>query len=303
MVSRAGPFLTNAQSDNDPVCQSRKAIDSFEAVRKVSIASQKGGVGKTTIAINLAYSLARRGHRVLLLDADPQGAIGLSLVANATYRSGFFDALLGKDFRGSLLPTRLPTLSILPAGNYEQFQLSPLASDPDGRRARIRRLLQSIAEAADLACDILLMDTAAGTHSITGDILWLSDTVLLPEQAEPLGLRTLPQILHYLAELRIKTPPTQVLGILPTMVDERSPTSRDVLAQLQDIVPRELLFRVSIPRDDLFLRASEHGVPLALLRESPPPQSLLFDQLAVEVEQRLQLQPLTSAYGFSKLVD
>ena len=114
---------------------------------KVAIASQKGGVGKTTISINLAYSLARRGHRILLLDADPQGSIGLSLVANAAYRTGFFDALAGKDYRTSLLPTRLPALTILPAGNYEQFQLSPVASDPDGRRARIRRLFQSIAEA------------------------------------------------------------------------------------------------------------------------------------------------------------
>lgn len=270
---------------------------------KVSIASQKGGVGKTTVAINLAYSLARRGHRVLLIDADPQGAIGLSLVANAAYRTGFFDALGGRDYRASLLPTRLPTLSILPAGNYEQFQMSPLASDPDGRRARIRRLFQSIAEDAERSFDLLLVDTAAGTHSITGDVLWLSDSVLLPEQAEPLGLRTLPQILHYLAELRIKHPPTLVLGILPTMVDERSATSRDVLGQLQDIVPRELLFNLSIPRDDLFLRASEHGVPLALLRESPPPQALLFDQLAVEIEERLRLQPLNSSYGFSKLVD
>lgn len=270
---------------------------------KVAIASQKGGVGKTTISINLAYSLARRGHRILLLDADPQGSIGLSLVANAAYRTGFFDALAGKDYRTSLLPTRLPALTILPAGNYEQFQLSPVASDPDGRRARIRRLFQSIAEAPDKPFDLLLIDTAAGTHSITGDVLWLSDFVLLPEQSEPLGLRTLPQILHYLAELRIKHPPTQVLGILPTMVDEHSPTSRDVLAQIQDIVPRELLFKLAIPRDDLFLRASEHGVPLALLRETPPPQAVLFDQLAVEVEQRLQLHSVHSTYGFSKLMD
>jgi len=273
-------------------------------VIKVSIASQKGGVGKTTVAINLSYSLAQRGHRVLLLDTDPQTAVGLSLVSNASDRRGFFDALTsGTDYAPSLLPTRLPGLSILPAGNYEGFQGSPLALDPDGRRARIRRLFQAIEERSGPSFDLLLIDTAAGTHSITGDVLWLSDFVLLPEQAEPLGLRTLPQILHHLAELRIKQPPTQVLGILPTMVQETSPTSRDVLVQLREIVPPELLFETTVPRNDIFLRASEHGVPLALLQQNPPPQALLFDRLATEVEQRLPLHQHPSDYGLAKLVD
>ncbi|MEM0967831.1 MAG: ParA family protein [Verrucomicrobiota bacterium] len=272
---------------------------------RVSIASQKGGVGKTTVSLNVAYSLATRGHRILLLDTDPQGAIGLSLFTRSNERPGFFEALNSSnaELPTMILPTRVPSLSIFPAGRYEHFQNSPLAWDPDGRRARIRQILATLEQLPGMPFDMILIDTAGGTHSITGDVLWLSQYVLISEQVQPLGLRTLPQILHQLAELRVKQPPTQVLGILPTMVDAQSPTSQDVLRQLIEIVPPELLFRTHIPRDDIFLRASEHGVPLALLQKKPPPQAALFDQLAEEIEQRSGIRPNKHDERLTKLVD
>ncbi|RFC48358.1 MAG: chromosome partitioning protein [Verrucomicrobia bacterium] len=253
---------------------------------KVSIASQKGGVGKTTVAINLAYSLARRGWNVLLVDSDPQGAIGLSLVERSFDHRGFFDALCGDLLAGLILQTRVPGLSLLPAGNYRRYEQSPIALDPVARRRRTGAILAELSSAAgDL--DLVMIDTAGGTHSVTGDVLWHSDYAILPELAEPLGLRTLPQILHLMADLRAKNPPTQVLGIVPTMVQSDQAQSAEVVRKLREILPAELLFDAVVPRDPVFLRASEHGVPLALLTHHPLPAALIFDQLAAEVEQRL----------------
>jgi chromosome partitioning protein len=263
-------------------------------VTKVSIASQKGGAGKTTVAVNLAHALARRGWSVLLADADPQGAVGLSLVERGFEHRGFFDALLGDDPAGLVLHTRVPGLSLLPSGPYPRFEASPLAASPAARRERIGAVLDSLAHLRP-GFDLVLVDTAGGTHSVTGDVLWHSDRVLIPELAEPLGLRTLPQILHLLAELRAKEPPVRVLGILPTMVQPDVPASADVVRKLREILPRELLFDAAIPRDPLFLRASEHGLPVALLSAQPVPLSFVFDQLAAEVEHRLGLVPATPA--------
>jgi chromosome partitioning protein len=268
-------------------------------VTKVSIASQKGGVGKTTVAINLAYSLARRGWSVLLLDTDPQGAIGLSLVERSFEHRGFFDALCGDPLPGMVLHTRVPGLSLLPAGNYRRFEQASISRDPAARRQRTGEILAAL-NSMEPACDLALIDTAGGTHSVTGDVLWHSDHVIIPELAEPLGLRTLPQILHLMADLRAKEPPVQVLGIVPTMVQADQPQSTEVVRKLNEILPAELLFNTLVPRDPVFLRASEHGVPLGLLSQTPLPTALIFDQLAAEVEQRLPgLAPASAAYSSS----
>jgi chromosome partitioning protein len=274
-------------------------------VTKVSIASQKGGVGKTTVAINLAYSLARRGWNVLLLDTDPQGAVGLSLVERSFEHQGFFDALCGDSLQGFLLHTRVPGLALLPAGNYRRYERSPIALDPVKRRQRTGVLFAEL-EQIQPSIDLVLIDTAGGTHSVTGDVLWHSDQVLIPELAEPLGLRTLPQILQLMADLQSKEPPTQVLGIIPTMVQTDQPHSTEVLRKLNEILPSELLFKAVVPRDPLFLRASEHGVPLGLLSHNPLPSALVFDQLAAEVEQRLPgFAPATTTHsdGLARLMD
>jgi chromosome partitioning protein len=274
-------------------------------VTKVSIASQKGGVGKTTVAINLAYSLARRGWNVLLVDSDPQGAIGLSLVERSFEHRGFFDALCGDPLPGLLLQTRVPGLSLLPAGNYLRHEQSPVALDPVARRRRVGTVLNELASARP-GLDLVLVDTAGGTHSVTGDVLWHTDHVIIPELAEPLGLRTLPQILHLMAELRAKQPPTQVLGIVPTMVQADQAESAGVVRKLHEILPAELLFQTIVPRDPVFLRASEHGVPLALLTNHPLPAAVIFDHLAAEVEQRLPgfAPPLSNrSDGLARLMD
>lgn len=268
---------------------------------KLATCSQKGGVGKTTVSINLAYSLARRGWQILLLDTDPQGSVGLSLTERAHSARGFFDSLLGDSVRELFLPTRLPEFSILTAGNFERFQRSPLASDPDARHAQMKRVLDEIGQ---MDFQLAIIDTAAGTHSVTGDVLALADYVLIPQQAEPLGVRSLPQILKHLTELQSKSPPTRVAGILPTMVAHDNSASLEVLRQLRQVIPSELLLSSIIPRDPIFTKASEFGVPVALLQKKPPQAALIFDQLAAELEQRMNLSPPVEAqHEFTRLMD
>ncbi|MFT5468484.1 MAG: chromosome partitioning protein [Verrucomicrobiales bacterium] len=268
---------------------------------KLAICSQKGGVGKTTVGINLAYSLARRGWQLLLLDTDPQGSVGLSLTERAHSSTGFFDALVGDSLDGMFMPTRLPEMQILTAGNFERFQQSPLASDPDARRAQMGKVLKEL-DKKDF--QLVIIDTAAGTHSVTGDVLSLTDYVLIPQQAEPLGIRSLPQILKHLTELQSRPVPPKVAGILPTMVQHNNSSSLEVLRQLREVIPPELLLSSIIPRDSVFTKASEFGVPVALLQKKPPQAALIFDQLAAELEQRINLTPIEEQqHEFTRLMD
>lgn len=265
----------------------------------VATASQKGGVGKTTLCVNLAYSLARRGWRVLLADTDPQGAVGLSLAKSTRGKPGFYDFLRqGVDLSGIILPTRLPELSILPAGHYDDYARQGGFRDVAGR---MRDLLRS-AELAGMDC--VLLDTAAGLMGVTETVIKASDYVVIPQQSEPLAVRSIPHMLETLARFRAEGAAVKVAGILLTMVMTEHEMSIRVARELRQMLPPDLLFRQSIPRVSAFLDASALGIPIALLQRNPPPEALIFDQLAAELEQRTGLhrnrEPL---HGHASLLD
>lgn len=251
----------------------------------IATASQKGGVGKTTICVNLAYSVARRGWNLLLVDTDPQGAVGLSLARSTRVRAGFYDFLGGhQNLRELVLPTRLPEFSIMPAGQYDTIMRMGVQLFDSG--ARIRDLLR----AAQLAgFDVVLFDTAAGLTGVTESIIKSVDYALLPQQSEPLAVRSVPHMLETLARFRAEGSGVKVAGVLLSMVMEDSPTSLQVARELRQILPPDLMFKQSIPRLPSFLEASAYGVPVGLLRQNPPPEAFLFDQIAAELEARIGL--------------
>src|SRR4051794_2499322 len=118
------------------------------AVIALATASQKGGVGKTTVCINLGHALARRGWNVLLVDTDPQGGIGLSLSRTTRHKRGFYDFLAhGGEVRPLILPTRLPEFSVLPCGTQNDF---PRTGHSDQAPQKLRELLRQ--------CDLLAYD-------------------------------------------------------------------------------------------------------------------------------------------------
>lgn len=260
-------------------------------VISIAISSQKGGVGKTTVSINLAHAFARAGVRTLLVDADPQGSVGLSLTRQSRLLAGFYDYLTNPaaPFDRWIVPTSLPTLSLVASGQASDYEAG------DGgmgtHLVRVRAFLRSVA-----ACgfDLCLIDTAAGLFGITGDVITAGDAIMIPQQAEPLGIRSVPKLLAGLHRLRIMNPRLSVLGVCLTMVQYNLPESTQAAAALRQLLPPEMVFQTQIPRDDLFVRASARGLPVGVLKEGS--QALaVFDALRAEVAAKLAPHQLSIA--------
>ncbi|MCU0781194.1 MAG: ParA family protein [Akkermansiaceae bacterium] len=249
----------------------------------IAISSQKGGVGKTTLSINLAHAFARAGVNTLLIDADPQGSVGLSLTRQSRLLSGFYDFLAdpGVPLASLLVPTRLATFSLMACGQASDYEAG--SGVPGAHLARVRALLRLAAEHGFGLC---LIDTAAGLFGISGDIITSSDAILIPQQAEPLGIRSVPKLLGGLNRLRVMNPRLNVLGVCLTMVQHDLAESREVAATLRQLLPADLLFETQIPRDSLFVRASARGLPIGVLEEGAGALAV-FDALRAEVEMKL----------------
>ncbi len=248
-------------------------------VNTFTITSQKGGVGKTTLAINLAHAFARDGKRTLLIDSDPQGSVGLSLTRQARHLTGFHDYLKEEDLTASgiIVPTRLETLGLVTCGRRGD-------AAPGGElRPRVGRFLS---EVTALEYEICIIDTATGLSGVTAEILNISTNVVIPQQAEPLGMRSLPKLLKSLTSVRRTNPGLHAPGAVLTMLNRDLPESRDSAADLRRLLPPEMVMRTEIPRDDIFVKASARGLPVGELQEGGEALAI-FDQLRAELEKRM----------------
>ena len=246
----------------------------------IAVSSQKGGVGKTTVSINLAYAFARSGKRTLLVDADPQGSVGLSLTRQSRLLTGFYDAIadssIGMD--QLVVPTRLRTMSIVPAGQRSEYELVE-ESLPESQTG-IRRFLRM---AEEDGYDVCIIDSAAGLFGVTADVLALCQSVIIPQQAEPLGVRSVPKMLEALTRMRAVNPHLNVLGVVMTMVQKSLPESLDSVQSLRDLLPPSMVMRDIVPRDDLFIRASAKGLPVGVMEEGAGILEI-FDNIRKEIE-------------------
>jgi len=263
----------------------------------IAFASLKGGVGKTTTALNCAFAFARRGTRTLLVDTDPQGAIGLSL-DGVSERAGLAASMNNGDaFLSSVIKTRLPELQILPMGAVDALDV-----DDFSRTAREADVLNRILDRSQQEYDAVLFDTPAGLGGMTRLALEAVDSVVAVAQCEPLALRSLPRLLELLAQLREAGGACSLLGVVCNMSSFRDPV---VLASLEELwaLYRDRVFDTAIPRDAMFLQASRAGVPLGLLSRRPPAVAAVFDSLAAEIEGRLGVQEGGDDGGPIRLVD
>lgn len=240
-------------------------------------------MGKTTLAINLAHSFAKAGLRTLLVDSDPQGSVGLSLTRQSRLLSGFYDFLLdpGMPLDRMVVPTRLETFALVASGLGSGYEVAGAALGM--HLSRVRAFLRAVAAKG---FEICVLDTAAGLFGVTADVLSGVDAAIVPQQAEPLGIRSIPKLLEGLNRLRVMNPRLNVLGVVATMVQRDLAESRDAVAALGQLLPEAMVFRTTVPRHELFVQASARGLPVGVLEDGAG-AAAVFDSLRAEIEAKL----------------
>jgi chromosome partitioning protein len=224
--------------------------------RVYALANQKGGVGKTTTAINLAACLAEAGERTLVIDLDPQAnaTSGLGERANGT---SSLDLLDGIPLQQLAKPTRFPLLELVPSKPDLAGAAVELARRPDGERY--------LAEALRGAVDgyaFVFVDCPPSLGPLTVNALAASDRVLVPVQAEYYALEGLAQLVGSVELVRSRLNPQLAIGgVILTMVDRRTRLAADVSAEVRRHFG-DLVFSTSVPRSVRVAEAPSHGLPV-----------------------------------------
>ena len=229
--------------------------------RVISIASQKGGVGKTTTAINLGACLAQESRRVLLIDIDPQGNCSSGLGVNGNDQAlSTYEVLIGQsEVKEALQSTALANLDLLPAGQ----RLSGAEVELVGMMARETRLKNSLAAIRD-QYDYVLIDSPPSLGLLTINSLTASDSVLIPLQCEYLALEGLTQLISAIRLVQDHLNPSlRIEGVLLTMFDARLNLSQQVADEARKFFS-DRVYRTVIPRNVKLSEAPSFGKPIVL---------------------------------------
>ncbi len=231
--------------------------------RIIAIANQKGGVAKTTTAINLAASLAMANQHVLLIDMDPQANLtsGVGLKGQAAPAGTIYDALTAPtpDARAFVLPTGVDHLSLIPADRHltgAEIELGSLGA----REHRLRRLLDALRE----EFDFIFIDSPPSLGRLTLNALVAADSVLIPLNSEYFALEGIAELMATIERVKAALNPTlSVEGVLLTMYDDRTNLGQQVSANIREFFG-ETVYTTVIPRNVRLGEAPSHGVPVIL---------------------------------------
>jgi chromosome partitioning protein len=251
---------------------------------RVAIANQKGGVGKTTTAINLATALAAIGWKVLLIDLDPQGnaSTGLGVPQSKRERSSY-DVLIGSEtVHARAIPTRVPRLDLLPA----TMDLSGAEVELVALEDRAHRLDKALSAAPSGRWDICLIDCPPSLGLLTVNGLVAARQLLVPLQSEFFALEGLSQLLQTVERIRVAfNPELSILGVALTMFDRRNRLSQQVSDDVRACLG-PVVFDTVVPRNVRLSEAPSHGLP-ALIYDLKCPGSEAYVSLARELMARL----------------
>ena len=260
-------------------------------LRVIAIANQKGGVGKTTTAINLGTALAAAGERVLIIDLDPQGnaSTGLGIAPEARVTTTY-DVIAGR--RGLLdasLKTQMPGLSVVPANSDLVGLESELLAAPD-RPFRLRDAVTALvaqqrSRPGDATFTYIMIDCPPSLNLLTLNAMVAANAVLVPVQCEFFALEGISQLKDNIDQIKATlNPRLDIQGVVLTMHDARTTFSREVAQNVRAFFGPKV-YETMIPRNIRVAEAPSHGKPI-LLYDTQSPGSRAYMRLAAEIIER-----------------
>ncbi|AVX02848.1 ParA family protein [Maritalea myrionectae] len=256
--------------------------------RILTLANQKGGVGKTTTAINLATALAAIGERVLIVDIDPQGNASTGIgVERSTRQYSAYDLMTGEvELEKAILHTNVPNVAIVPS-TMDLLGLELAIAEKGDRAFRLRNALENAGSLYHEGKPItyILVDCPPSLNLLTINALAAADAVLVPMQCEFFALEGLSQLLQTIEQIKTNlNPGLYVQGVIMTMFDKRNNLSMQVLEDVREHLG-ELVYDTVIPRNVRLSEAPSYGKP-ALLYDLRCAGSQAYLRLATEVIKR-----------------